>query len=145
MNHRPASSPPPPAGRSIPRTRRMITACGGLAVFLAAAIGLASAASATPAPPEPSVAPIPPPPPITTAPAHFPLWAVAAMVAATVVLSVATTLITLSLEHMRWARRTSAAAAEPPAGALTSIAAPAPDTGQAEILSSHRHTVGHGQ
>jgi hypothetical protein len=67
------------------------------------------------------------------------------MLAATIVLSAATTLITLSLEHMRRARRTLAAAAEPPAGALTSTAAPAPETEKAEILSSHRDTAGHGQ
>ena len=41
MSHRPASSPAPPAGRSIPRARRMIIACGGMAVFLAAASVLA--------------------------------------------------------------------------------------------------------
>jgi hypothetical protein len=32
---------------------------------------------------------------------HFPLWAIVAIVAATVILSIATTLITLTLEHMR--------------------------------------------
>jgi hypothetical protein len=121
----------------------MITASGGLAAVLAAAIGLAPAASAR-LEPEPSVAPVPPPPPLTAAPAHFPLWAVAAMVAATVVLSIATTLITLSLDHMRRARRTPAAA-EPQAGALTSTATPGPQTGQAEILSSHDHTAGRGR
>ena len=36
MSHRPASSPTLPAGRSTPRARRMIIACG-MAVFLAAA------------------------------------------------------------------------------------------------------------
>jgi len=66
------------------------------------------------------------------------------MVAATMVLSVATTLITLAVEHMRRARRTPAAAAEPQADALTSTAAPGAETGQAEILSSHHHTAGHG-
>jgi hypothetical protein len=110
MSHRPASSPAPPAGRSIPRARRMIITCGGMAVFLAAASVLAPAASATPPPPEPSVAPVPSPPPLAPAPAHFPLWAIAAMVAATVVLSAASTLITLSLEYMRRDRRKPAAA-----------------------------------
>jgi hypothetical protein len=47
MSHRPASSPAPPVGRSIPRARRMITVCGGMAVFPAAASVLAPAASAT--------------------------------------------------------------------------------------------------
>jgi hypothetical protein len=40
--------------------------------------------------------------------AHFPLWAVIAIVAATVVLSVATTLVTLAIEHMHQARRLNA-------------------------------------
>jgi hypothetical protein len=48
--------------------------------------------------------------------AHFPLLVIVALVAGTVVLSVATTLVTLSLEHMRRARRTPAAATEPQAG-----------------------------
>jgi hypothetical protein len=119
MIHPHASSPPRPAGRSIPRTRRMITTIGGLAAFLAAAIGLAPAASATLPPPEPSVVPVPSPPPLPAAPAHFPPWAVAAMVGATIVLSVATTLITLALEHLRRTRRTPAAATEPQAGVPT--------------------------
>ena len=112
MNHRPASSQPRPPGRRIPRTRRMLAGLGGLAVFLAAAIGLAPAAWATPAPPEPSLAPVPPLPPPAAVPAHFPPWAIAAILAATIVLSVATTLITLALEHIRWARRTPAAATQ---------------------------------
>ena len=128
MSQRPASSPAPPAGRSIPRARRMIIACGGMAVFLAAASVLAPAASATPPPPEPSVAPVPSPPPLAAAPAHFPLWAVAAMVAATVVLSAASTLFTLSLEYMRRDRRKPAAAAETPPRAREPPA-PTPETG----------------
>ena len=113
MIHRPASSQPRPAGRGIPRTRRTLTSLAGLAVFLTAAIGLAPAASATRLPPPGRGLAPPPPPPPATAAAHFPLWAVIAIVAATVVLSVATTLITLSLEHLRRARRTPAATAEP--------------------------------
>ena len=143
MNHRPAPSQPRPPGRGTPRTRRMITALSGLAVFLAAAIGLAPAASAVLPPPAPS-APVPPPPPVTAAPAHFPLWAVVAIVAATIVLSVATTLITLALEHMHWARHTSAAVPEPPAGAPSPVTTPEPEDGQAEILSSHHYTAGPG-
>jgi len=87
--------------------------------------------------PEPPVAPPSPPP--AAAAAHLPLWAVIAMVAATVVLSVATTLITLSLEHLRQARRMPAAAAEPPAGAAGPAAAPQPEAGQGEILASHHY------
>jgi hypothetical protein len=61
------------------------------------------------------------------------------MVAATVVLSVATTLITLSLEHLRRARRMPAAATEPRAGVPTPATAAEPEAWQGEILSSHPH------
>jgi hypothetical protein len=71
--------------------------------------------------------------------AHFPLWAIVALVAATVVLSVATTLVTLSLEHMRRARRTPVAAAGSQAGAQTPSATAEPEAGQGEILASHQH------
>jgi hypothetical protein len=90
-------------------------------------------------PPEPPVAPPPSPPPAAAA-AHFPLWAVVAMVAGVVVLSVATTLITLSLEHLRRARRMPAAAAtEPQVDAPTPATTADPGAGQGEILSSHPH------
>ena len=105
MNYQPAQPQP----RRIPRT---LAGLGGLAVCLAAAIVMAPAASATSAPPTPAVAPIPPPPPATV-PAHLPPWTIAAILAATVVLSVATTLITLALERLRWARRQAAATPEP--------------------------------
>jgi hypothetical protein len=59
------------------------------------------------------------------------------MVAAVVVLSVATPLITLSLDHQRQARRTPAAAAEPPAVAPTPATTADPKAGQGEILTSH--------
>ena len=108
MIHRPShrSQPHDATSRA---SRRTLAGLGGLAVFLAAAIGLAPAAWATPAPPEPSFAPVPPLPPPAAVPAHFPPWAIAAILAATIVLSVATTLITLALEHTRWARREAAA------------------------------------
>jgi hypothetical protein len=112
MTHRPASSQQRRAGRGIPRTRRALTALAGLAVSLTAAIGLAPAASASLPSPGPPVPP-PPPPTSATAPAHLPLWAVVAMVAATVVLAVATTLITLAVERLRRARHTPAVAADP--------------------------------
>ena len=144
MNHRPAPSQPRPPGRGTPRTRRMITTLSGLALFLTAAIGLAPAASAALPPPAPSAAPVPPPPPATAAPAHFPLWAIVAIVAATIVLSVATTLITLSLEHMHRARHTPAAAPELPAGSPSPFTTPEPEDEQAEILSSHHYTAGPG-
>jgi hypothetical protein len=102
MSHQPAPSHP----RRIPRT---LAGLGGLAVCLAAAIGLAPAAQAAPSPPTPSFAPAPPLPPPAAVPAHFPSWAIAAILAATIVLSVATTLITLALERLRWARREAAA------------------------------------
>jgi hypothetical protein len=138
MNHRPASSRPPRAGRGIPRTRRTLTVLSGLAVFLTAAIGLASAASAALPPPEPS-APVPPPPPTAAAPAPFPLWAIVTIVAATVILSIATTLVTLALEHMRQARRTPAATTESQAGGQVTIATAEPEAEQGEILSSHQN------
>jgi hypothetical protein len=98
MNRHPA----PPQPRHIPRT---LSGLGGLAVCLAASVALAPAAQATPAPPTHSLPPVPPPPPPATVPAaQFPLWAIAAILAATIVLSVGTTLITLALEHTRWAR-----------------------------------------
>jgi hypothetical protein len=134
MIHRPVSPQPRRSGHSIPRTRRTLTTVSGLAVFLTAAIGLAPAASAIRLPPPGGGAP-PPPPPATTVAAHFPLRAVVAMVAATVVLSVATTLITLALEHMHRARRT--AAAEPQAKAQTPPATPQPQSEQGETLASH--------
>ena len=102
MSHQPAPSDP----RRIPRT---LAGLGGLAVCLAAAIGLAPAVQAAPSPPTPSFAPVPPLPPPAAVPAHFPSWAIAAILAATIVLSVATTLITLALERLRWARREAAA------------------------------------
>jgi hypothetical protein len=65
------------------------------------------------------------------------------MVAATAVLSVGTTLITLSLEYRRRARRTTAAAADPQVGAPTRPATAEPPAGQGEILSSHQHLAGY--
>ena len=104
MNHPSA----PPQGRRAAlrtlRTRRTLARLGGLAGFLAAAIGLAPAAWATSPPPAPSAARPP-----AAAPAHFPPWAIAAILAAAVVPSVATTLITLALEHTRRARCAPAA------------------------------------
>ena len=111
MNHRPAPSQPRPAARGIPRTQRTLTSLSGLAVLLAPAVGLAAAAPGGLLP-EPSGTPVPPPPPATAAPAHLPLWAVVALVAGTVALAVATTLITLAVERMRQARRTPGAEPE---------------------------------
>ena len=106
MNHQPSPSQPP-------RSPRTLAGPGGLAVCLAAAIGLAPAAWATPAPPTPSFAPVPPLPPPAAVPAHFPPWAIAAILAATIVLSIATTLITLALEYTHWIRREAAATQNP--------------------------------
>jgi hypothetical protein len=142
MIHQPTSPQPRRAGRGISRTRRTLTTLSGLAAFITAAIGLAPAASATHVPPPGGGGAPPPPPPATTAAAHFPLWAIIAMVAATVVLSVATTLITLSLEHLRRDRRTPAAAAGPQASAQTPPATAEPVAEQAEILTSHQHLAG---
>jgi hypothetical protein len=74
---------------------------------------------------------------------HFPLWAIVAIVAATVILSIATTLITLSLEHMRRGRHTPVAAAEPQARAPSLSTTPQPEAGQGEILASHHYAAGH--
>jgi hypothetical protein len=63
-------------------------------------------------------------------------------VAATAILSVATTLITLSLEHRHRARRTPAAAG-PQADMQSPSATAEPPTGQGDILSSHQHPAGH--
>ncbi|HEY7146510.1 MAG TPA: hypothetical protein VH637_19895, partial [Streptosporangiaceae bacterium] len=79
MIHRSASPQPRPARCGIPRTRRTLTILSGLGVLLTAAIGLAPAAWAVLPPPEPPAAPAPPPPP--TVVAHFPLWAIVALVA----------------------------------------------------------------
>jgi hypothetical protein len=141
MTHRPASPQQRRAGRGIPRTRRAFTALAGLAVILTTAIGLAPAAWARPWPP--TDLPVPPPPPAAAAPAHLPLWAVVAMVAATVVLSVATTLITLAVERMRRARHTPAVAADLPSVAPSPSATLGPEAGQGEILASHHYTAGH--
>jgi hypothetical protein len=88
----------------IPRIRRWTT---GLAAAAIASLAGAPPALAIPLPPPGGgTGSPPPPPPSTTAAAHLPLWAVVTIMAATAVLSVATTLITLSLEHRRGARRT---------------------------------------
>ena len=142
MIHHSASSRPHPAGRGIPRTRRWAT---GLAVAALASLAGAPAALAGPLPPPGGAVtdPVPPPPPPPPAAAYLPLWAVVAIVAATAVLSVATTLITLALEHRRRARRTPAATAGLSAGAQIPSATAEPPAGQGEILSSHQHLAGY--
>ena len=144
MIHPSASSRPHLAGRGIPRTRRWAT---GLAVTAIASLAGAPAALAGHQPPGETITgpiPVAPPPAPAAAPAaaHLPLWAVVAIVAATAVLSVATTLITLSLEHRRRARRTPAAA-DPQAGLQLPSAPAEPLAGQGEILSSHQHPAGY--
>jgi hypothetical protein len=131
MIHQLASSQPRLAGRGIPRIRWR---AAGLVVAAVAFLAGTPAALAVPLPPTDGGGPLvaPPPPPITAA-AHLPLWAVAAIVAATVILSVATTLVTLSLEHGRQARRTAAAAAESQAGAQTPSTMAEPQAGHADM------------
>jgi hypothetical protein len=143
MIHHSASSQPRPAGRGIPRIRRWAT---GLAVAAIASLAGAPAALANPLPPPGGVVTdpvLPPPPPSATAAAYLPLWAVVAIVAATAVLSIATTLITLSLEHRRRARHTPAAGPGAPPGAPTRPATAEPPAEQGEILSSHQHLAGY--
>jgi hypothetical protein len=125
MIHQPVSSQPRPAGRGLPRIRRWAT---GLTVTATAVLAGANAALAGPRPAPDGGGPLPPPP--VTATAHLPLSAVVALVTATIVLSVATTLITMSLEQTRRAHRTLAAPAEPQAG-----------TG--DILASHHYPAGY--
>ena len=140
MIHHSASSQPRPAGRGIPRIRRR---AAGLAVAAIASLAGTPAALAGILPPPGGAVtdPVPPPPPPAPAAAHLPLWAVVTIVAATAVLSVATTLITLALEHRHRARRTPAAAG-PPAGMQPPSATAEPPAGQGDILSSHQHPVG---
>ena len=142
MIHHSASSQPRPAGRGIPRARRWAV---GLAVAALASLAGAPAALAGPLPPPGGAVtdPVPPPPPPAPAAAHLPLWTVVAIVVATAVLSVATTLITLALEHRRRARRTPAATAGLSAGAQIPSATAEPPAGQDDILSSHQHQAGY--
>jgi hypothetical protein len=135
MIHRPASPQPRLAGRGIPRTRRTLTTLSGVTAFLTAAIGLAPAASAIRLPPPGGGGAPPPPPPPITVTAHFPLWAVIAIVTATVVLSVATTLVTLALAHLHYARRTPSATAGAQAARQTPPATAEPEPEQGTIQS----------
>ncbi len=120
MIHQPASQPRP-ARRGFPSIRRWAT---GLTMTAMALLARAPAALAVPLPPPDGGGPVILPPPVTTA-AHLPPWTVAALVTATIVLSVATTLITMSVEQMRRARRTPAAAEA--------------RAGTGDILSSHHY------
>jgi len=106
MIHQPASSQPGRPERSLRRIRRW---AAGLTMTATALLAGAPAALAVPLPPTDGGGPVIQPPPLTPA-AHLPLPAVVALVTASVVLPVATTLITLSVERMRQARRTPAAA-----------------------------------
>jgi hypothetical protein len=125
MIHQPASQPRLTARR----TPRLGWWAAGLTTATAAVLAGTPAALASPRP-APDGGGLPPPPPPVTAAAHLPLWAIAAIVAATVVLSVATTLITLSVERARQARLTLAAIPEPPAG-------------HGGLLQSHHYQAAH--
>jgi hypothetical protein len=122
MIRQPATQPP--SGRGIPRIRRWAT---GLTVTATAFLAAAPAALADPRPAPDGGGPLPPPPPVRAV-AYLPLWAVVAIVAATVVLSVATTLITLAVEHIRQARRT-------PVGTEA-------QAGHGDIIASHHYPAG---
>jgi hypothetical protein len=141
MTHRPVPTQPQPASgrtrRRILPTRRTLAALSGLAAVLTATIGLAPVASATMPPPPPATSIAPPPP--TPAPPAFPLWAVVAILAGTVVLSAATALITLSLEHLRRARRTQPGVTASPGDASTGT--PDPEAGQLDMISSHQYAA----
>jgi hypothetical protein len=143
MTHPPAPAHRRPARRGVPRTGQMITSLSGLAALLAVAIGLAPAASAMNVPPPgisgATVAPPPPPSPATAVPAHLPLWAILTMIAATVLLSVATTLITLSLAHRR---RAPVPAPERPAASAAVI--PEQETAQDDALTGRLQAARQG-
>jgi hypothetical protein len=96
-----------------------------------------------PPPPEPSATTAPPPPPPVIVSAHFPLWAIVAMVAATVVLSVATTLITLALAHLHQVRRAPAATPETQVNMPAPLTTAEPEAEQAEIVTSRPRAVGY--
>jgi hypothetical protein len=132
------------AGRGIPRSRRTLTTLSGLAIFMTAAIGLAPAASATHVPPgAPAAPPSPPlPPPPTTQAAYFPLWAIIAIVLATVVPSAGTTLVTLSLVYLRRGRQVPASVAESQVSMPNSATTPEPAATQGDVLSSHHYAAG---
>lgn len=134
MIHHSTPSRPPPAGRGIPRVRQW---AAGLAVATASLAG-APAALAVPLslPGGATGTPVTPPP--ATAAAHLTVWTVVTILAATVVLSVATTLITLSLEHRHRTRRTPPVPVPPADAQPVSIAAE-PPAGQDDIISSHQH------
>ncbi|MGN6176151.1 MAG: hypothetical protein ACTHPS_24855 [Streptosporangiaceae bacterium] len=70
-------------------------------------------------------------------PAHFPLWAIIAIAAATVVLSIATTLVTMALEHLHRAHHPPAAGPQPGASSPSTTAET--QAGPAEILTSHQN------
>jgi hypothetical protein len=133
MNHPPA----PPQQRRAPFTRRTLARLSGLAVLPAAAMGLAPAALATSPPPEPSLAQVSPPLPPAAVPAHFPPWAIAVFLAATIILSAATTLITLALDRSRRAGVEAMAAPEPQPSGRTPFTSPARYDGDVEIINSH--------
>ena len=137
MIRQPASSQPRLARRGILRIHWRAT---GLVVAAMAFLGGAPAALAVPLPPPDGGGPALPPPPPTAA-AYLPLWAVVAIVTATVVLSVATTLVTLSLEQMRRSRRTPTTAADPQARASIPSATAGPQAGHADLISSHHYDM----
>jgi hypothetical protein len=116
----------------------MITTLSGLAVLLAAAIGLAPMASATllPNPAAPAVVPASTPA-IATA-ANLPVSVIVTLVAGTVLMSMATTLATLALVR-RWDRRLRAA---DPVQVNVPVPAFAPEDSigpDDDILVSHPH------
>jgi hypothetical protein len=139
MNQPPSLTRPHTDRHDSSHHHRLTTTLIGLAGLLTLAIGLAPVASATYLPPNPAAHPVVPPPLASTMPAHLPGWAIAAMVAGTMVLSIVTTLATLSL--FRWRdQRQPAADADQVAEPFT---APSPEDqpGQDDILvSQFRHS-----
>jgi hypothetical protein len=129
--------------RAPPAARRALTVLGALLLALTAATAVAPAASATLPPPEPPVGP-PPPPPVVTPPG-LPLWAVLVILAGTITLAAATTLITLALHPAAtWGRpRTPARPpADPVAGPADAPHSPsaARARGRLPLIPHHRRT-----
>ncbi len=121
----------------MPRPRWFISALSALAAFGAAVVALAPVASATYLPPNPAGPPAilsPGVPPVITVP-HLTVGLVAVVAASVVLLSIATTLITLSLIQRRG--RLSPAVGAGQSGALAGPAGPGQPAGPGDILLSH--------
>ncbi len=139
MNQPPSLLRPHTDRHDRPHLHRLTTTLIGLAGLLTLAVGLAPVASATYLPPNPAAHPVVPPPLTSTMPAHLPGWAIAAMIAGTMVLSIVTTLATLSL--LRWCDQRQPAADANQVAEPATAPSPEDQSGRDDILVSHfRHS-----